>query len=105
MKFLVVTCIVASVIFAQDFKLPAPFATPSASNQSRVIERPAGAELKVPTGFVVEEYMSGFERPRKMILGPGKELLIADSAPGTKGAVWIAQGGAAQSLCLKIVIG
>ena len=97
MKFLVATCVVASAIFAQEFKLPAPFATPSASNQSRVIERPAGAELKVPAGFVVEEYMSGFERPRKMILGPGKELLIADTAPGTNGVVWVAQGGAAQS--------
>jgi glucose/arabinose dehydrogenase len=92
MKFLVLTCAVASAIFAQDFKLPAPFATPSARNPSRVIERPAGAELKVPAGFVVEEYMSGFERPRKMILGPSKELLIADSALGTKGAVWVAQG-------------
>jgi glucose/arabinose dehydrogenase len=92
MKFLVLTFAVASAIFAQDFKLPAPFATPSASNQSRVIDRPAGAELKVPAGFAVEEYMAGFERPRKMILGPGKELLIADTAPGTKGAVWVAQG-------------
>jgi glucose/arabinose dehydrogenase len=92
MKFLMLTCVVASAIFAQDFKLPAPFATPSVRNQSRVIERPAGAELKVPAGFVVEEYMSGFERPRKMILGPGKELLIADSALGTRGTVWVAKG-------------
>ncbi|MEO8051283.1 MAG: PQQ-dependent sugar dehydrogenase [Acidobacteriota bacterium] len=92
MKFLMATCVVASAMFAQDFKLPAPFATPSSRNQSRVIERPAGAELKVPAGFVVEEYMSGFERPRKMILGPRKELLIADSALGTKGAVWVAKG-------------
>lgn len=92
MKFFVVACVVASAIFAQDFKLPAPFATPSARNQSHVIERPAGAELKVPAGFVVEEYISGFERPRKMILGPSKELLIADSALGTRGAVWVAQG-------------
>ena len=91
MKFFVVAWVVASVIFAQDFKLPAPFATPSARNQSHVIERPAGAELKVPVGFVVEEYMSGFERPRKMILGPSKELLIADSALGTRGAVWVAR--------------
>jgi hypothetical protein len=28
-KFLVLTCVVATTIFAQDFKLPAPFATPS----------------------------------------------------------------------------
>jgi glucose/arabinose dehydrogenase len=92
MKFLPLTFVFASAIFAQDFKLPVPFATPSARNQSRVIERPAGADLKVPAGFVVEEYMSGFERPRKMMLGPSKELLIADSALGNKGAVWIAQG-------------
>lgn len=92
MKSLALIFVIASAIFAQDFKLPAPFATPSASNQSRLIERPAGAELKVPAGFVVEEYMSGFERPRKMILGPSKELLIADSALGTKGAVWVARG-------------
>ena len=27
-----------------------------------------------------------------MILGPSKELLIADSAVGTRGVVWVAQG-------------
>ena len=96
MRFLLVICAFATAAFAQDFKLPAPFATPSARNQSRVIDRPAGAELKVPAGFTVEEYMSGFERPRKMILGPGKELIIADSALNGKGAVWVAQGGVAQ---------
>ena len=37
-------------------KLPPPFATPSARNQSRVIDRPAGAQLKVPAGFTVEEF-------------------------------------------------
>src|SRR6185312_15053155 len=84
--------LMACAAFAQDFKQPPPFATPSARNQSKVIERPAGAQLKVPAGFTVEEYMTGFERPRKMILGPSKELVIADSAPNGMGAVYVAQG-------------
>jgi len=92
MRYLLMTGLVACAAFAQDFKLPPPFATPSARNNSRVIDRPAGAQLKVPAGFTVEEYMSGFDRPRKMILGPSNELLIADSAPNSRGAVWIAQG-------------
>jgi len=76
-----------------NVKLPEPYATPSARNFSRVIPRPAGAELKVPAGFVVQEYLSGFERPRFMLLGPNKELLITDSTPGTAGVVWLVQDG------------
>src|SRR5260370_22358001 len=89
MKYLVIPCMLASTVFAQDFKLPPPFATPSVRNQSMVIARPAGAQLKVPAGFTVEEYLSGFERPRTMILGPSKELLITDTVGDGKGAVYI----------------
>jgi glucose/arabinose dehydrogenase len=92
MRYLLITGVVACAAFAQDFKLPAPFATPSVRNNSKVIDRPAGVQLKVPAGFTVEEYMTGFERPRKMILGPNKELVIADSAPAGKGVVYVAQG-------------
>lgn len=77
---------------AQNLKLPAPFATPSASNPSKIIPRPSGAQLKVPAGFVVEEFMAGFERPRTMILGPSQELLIADTVSNGNGAVYVAQG-------------
>jgi len=76
-----------------DVNLPAPFATPSASNQSRVVPRPAGAELKLPAGFKVEEYMTGFKRPRFMILGPGKELLISDSGLNGEGVVYAVPAG------------
>jgi len=92
MRYLLISGVLVCAAFGQDFKLPPPFATPSARNQSRVIDRPAGAQLKVPAGFTVEEYMTGFATPRKMILGPSNELLIADSAPSGKGTVWIAQG-------------
>ena len=63
MRYLLMTGVLACAAFAQDFKLPPPFATPSARNNSHVIERPAGAQLKVPAGFTVEEYMSGFAHP------------------------------------------
>ena len=98
MRYLLMTGVLACAAFAQDFKLPAPFATPSVRNNSKVIDRPAGAQLKVPAGFTVEEYMTGFERPRKMILGPSKELVIADSAPAGMGVVYVATGeGEAQA--------
>jgi glucose/arabinose dehydrogenase len=65
---------------AQPPKLPPPFHTPSASNPPRVIERPDGSRLQVPGGFDVQEFASGFERPRYMILGPSGEILLSDSA-------------------------
>lgn len=69
-----------AVASAQQSKLPPPFHTPSASNPPRVIERPDGSRLQVPAGFDVQEFASGFERPRYMILGPSGEILLSDSA-------------------------
>ena len=92
MKYVAIFCLCSTAAFAQTFKLPAPFATPSTRNPSKVIDKPAGVQLKVPAGFTVEEYLTGFERPRTMILGPSKELLIADSAFAGKGAVYVVQG-------------
>ena len=57
-------------------KLPAPYATPSVRNNPRVVTRPDGAQLKVPAGFTIEEYLTDFQVPRYMLLGPGKELLV-----------------------------
>jgi glucose/arabinose dehydrogenase len=67
-------------------KLPPPFHTPSASNAPTVIERPDGARLQVPAGFHVEEFASGFERPRYMIYGAAGEILLSDS--GQQGSVY-----------------
>jgi glucose/arabinose dehydrogenase len=60
-------------------KLPPPYHTPSASNGAKV----------VPQGFNVEEFASGFQKPRIMLAGPGGEILVADSAPAPKGAVYL----------------
>ena len=62
--------------------LPEPYATPSAINPPLIIERPAGAKLSVPSGFRVTEYLSGFDQPRFMLLGPANEILLSDMAAG-----------------------
>jgi glucose/arabinose dehydrogenase len=80
---------VAAALFAADVKLPPPYATPSANNGPRVIQRPAGAQLHVPAGFSVEVYAEGFERPRYMLLGPDSELLVSDAAGSPDGAVYV----------------
>ncbi|HZT29043.1 MAG TPA: PQQ-dependent sugar dehydrogenase [Bryobacteraceae bacterium] len=85
--------VTAAAYFAAEIKLPPPYATPSANNRPRVIDRPVGAELHLPPGFQAEVFAEGFEKPRFMIQGPGGELLVSDSASGTDGCVWIYPDG------------
>lgn len=72
-------------------KLPPPFHTPSATNRPRPVERPEGAKLNLPPGFTIKEFASGFQRPRYMILGPSKEILLSDSM--VNGSVFVLNGG------------
>lgn len=72
---------------SKDVKLPPPFATPSVDNGPHVVDRPEGAELKLPAGFHVDIYAEGFERPRFMLLGSKGELLLSDSAD--RGTVYV----------------
>jgi glucose/arabinose dehydrogenase len=62
--------------------LPEPYHTKSAVNPPIVISRPEDAELNLPEGFVIEEYLSGFDHPRFMVLGPKDEILLSDMAAG-----------------------
>jgi len=73
-------------------KLPEPYHTPPANNRPQVIARPEGTKLVLPKGFEIEVYAEGFERPRYMMLGPGRELLLSDSMPNGKGAVYVLNG-------------
>jgi glucose/arabinose dehydrogenase len=50
---------------------------PPISNAPTIVPRPAGAQIKVPAGFSVDEYAAGFARPRFMVEGPGGEVLVA----------------------------
>jgi glucose/arabinose dehydrogenase len=72
----------AAVLAAQSTskQLPPPFQTPSADNRSQVIPQPDGARVTVPAGFSIDVAAEGFDTPRYMILGPGQEILMSDSA-------------------------
>jgi glucose/arabinose dehydrogenase len=63
--------------------LPAPFATPSTSNQSSIVPKPAGAELKVPAGFSVSVYADRLAKPRMMLYAPNGDLFVAQSSAGS----------------------
>ncbi len=86
--FLVAVAVPALQVNPQ--KLPEPFHTPSVNNRPQVIVRPDGAQLRLPQGFQIDVYAEGFERPRFMLLGPNREVLLSDSAtPG--GTVYVLQ--------------
>ncbi len=62
--------------------LPAPFATPSVSNQSKQVSQPSGAELKTPAGFKVTLFADTLSAPRTMVYAPNGDLFVAESRVG-----------------------
>src|SRR5688572_229902 len=72
---------------ASKVELPPPYHSPSVRNQPQVIPQPQSAQLKLPAGFKIEEFATGFERPRFMVQAPGGEILLTDTTPG--GAVYV----------------
>jgi len=83
----------AALAFQSLPQLPPPYHTESANNRPQVIPQPDGAQVKVPAGFNVEVFADGFDVPRFMLLGPGNEILMSDSAQDGKGAVWVMTDG------------
>ena len=60
--------------------LPAPFATESARRNSKIVEQPANATLKLPKGFQINVFAEGdFKYPRWMALAPNGDVFVADS--------------------------
>lgn len=59
--------------------LPPPYATESATNDPRVVSRPDGAQLRVPQGFKIEEYASGFRNPRYLLTAPNGDIFVTES--------------------------
>jgi glucose/arabinose dehydrogenase len=62
--------------------MPPPFATHSAARPPAVVARPAGALPRVPPGFAVDEYASGFDYPRTMRVAPNGDVFLAESGSG-----------------------
>src|SRR6202163_1748888 len=69
---------------------------PPISNGATIVPRPAGAQIKVPAGFSVDEYATGFTRPRFMVEGPGGEVIVSDTVPN--GSVIAVRAGAKKVL-------
>ncbi len=64
-------------------RLPAPYATRSASNFPRLVPKPKDARLSVPPGFKVEAYISkGLTGPRAMQLAPNGDVFLAETNAG-----------------------
>jgi glucose/arabinose dehydrogenase len=59
--------------------LPPPSSNILAINPPRVIPRPGGAELHVPSGFKVDMYASGFREPRFLLIAPVGDIFVAES--------------------------
>ena len=62
--------------------LPAPYATGSAGNGPKVVDRPADAALSVPPGFTVQLFASGLSGPRLMRAAPNGDIFIAETGKG-----------------------
>jgi len=63
-------------------QLPEPFETPWNRAIPRIVERPAGATLSVPSGFEVEVFAEGLENPRRMALAPNGDVFVVESRAG-----------------------
>jgi glucose/arabinose dehydrogenase len=76
---LALTAALPSICLAADPpKLPPPYHTPSNANPARMVPQPSGVTLKVPAGFTVAEFASGFSKARYMAEGPSGEILLSD---------------------------
>ena len=62
--------------------LIAPFASPSIRNNSRMIDPPAGAAVRVPAGFAAVRFAAGLAAPRLIRVAPNGDIFIAETAAG-----------------------
>ena len=67
-------------ITTQD--LPAPFATKSATNGPRVVDRPANVVPVAPPGFKVALFATDLNEPRKLLAAPNGDIFVVESHPG-----------------------
>ena len=93
---LILLSIGVSVVSAADsaprkYNLPAPDPKGQVANPAKLIARPEGKSLTAPAGFSVEEYASGFQKPRGILQLPGGQVVVTESV--AKGGVYLVEGG------------
>ena len=64
-------------ITVQD--LPPPGSNAFAINRAHVVDRPADAQPKVPQGFKIELYATGFHDPRFLLSAPNGDIFVVES--------------------------
>jgi len=64
-------------ITVQD--LPPPSSNVFAINRAHVVERPADVQPKVPPGFKIELYATGFRDPRFLLTAPNGDIFVVES--------------------------
>lgn len=62
--------------------LPQPYATKSATNGPKLVDRPKDAWPKAPSGFKVELFASGFQEPRRILTAPNGDIFMVESSAG-----------------------
>jgi len=69
----------------KDTTLPAPFATSSATNFSKVVGWKASESPIAPSGFHVEKFADGFHHPRWIYVADNGDVFVAESNTILKG--------------------
>jgi glucose/arabinose dehydrogenase/cytochrome c2 len=77
--------------------MPAPYATTSAGNSPKVVDRPAGAVLSVPAGFTVKLFADGLSGPRVVRVAPNGDIFIAETKENRVRVLRAADGAGAPS--------
>jgi glucose/arabinose dehydrogenase/cytochrome c2 len=77
--------------------LPAPYATTSAGNSPKVVDRPAGAVLSVPQGFTVKLFADNLSGPRVLRVAPNGDIFIAETRENRIRVLRAADGASAPS--------
>lgn len=71
-----------------DLPMPSPAlvadADPEASiaKPAEVVDRPQGAAPRVPDGFAVQVFASGFKQPRRLRVAPNGDIFLSESGTG-----------------------
>jgi glucose/arabinose dehydrogenase/cytochrome c2 len=63
-------------------KLPAPTDTSATSNHPKLIDKPPGARLSVPSGFKAEVFSRVVQGPRAMRLAPNGDIFVTEMNRG-----------------------
>ncbi len=64
---------------AERLSLPAPFATPSVRNTSKVIGWPAGKMPRAAAGFEVSLFADKLDNPRQAYVLPNRDILVVEA--------------------------